>query len=155
MGALYSLGLASFILILLLHQVLLVSLGMTGHEWRALSLAQKCCLGLTAARPYSKGFFRNWSRIMCCNQKYQYSLVNQWYYCLMFVVFMLLRLEEIKWYFSFIFNWWCFIWVVWGKNQRKKGEMWNKDLIKICVTFKENNEILLQKLNCVFRMFYF
>lgn len=56
--ALYCLLIMIFLVILLGHECWLISLGMTGHEYR--NLQKKSCCGLTAVRPYSKGLFRNW-----------------------------------------------------------------------------------------------
>lgn len=56
--ALYAMLATMFILVLLVHECWLISLGMTGHEWRNLSV--KVCCGLGSSRPYSKGLFRNW-----------------------------------------------------------------------------------------------
>ncbi|KAJ3643738.1 hypothetical protein Zmor_026430 [Zophobas morio] len=69
-AAIYSLGLAAFLLMLFLHQILLVSLGLTSKEWRNLSFCAKCFLGLCSKRPHSLGFVKNWSRIMCSNKTY-------------------------------------------------------------------------------------
>jgi palmitoyltransferase len=69
-AALYSLGLAVMLLLLFLHQILLVSLGMTSKEWRNLSFCAKCFLGLCSKRPHNYGFVKNWSRIMCWNRNY-------------------------------------------------------------------------------------
>ncbi|KAJ8918636.1 hypothetical protein NQ315_013142 [Exocentrus adspersus] len=64
-SAVYSLFLALAIFILLLHQLLLVSLGMTTKEWSNLPLTSKFCLGLTTKRPQDQGLFKNWSSIIC------------------------------------------------------------------------------------------
>lgn len=56
--ALYAMLATMFILVMLVHECWLISLGMTGHEWRSLSV--KVCCGLGSSRPYSKGLFRNW-----------------------------------------------------------------------------------------------
>lgn len=56
--ALYCLLIMIFLMVLLGHECWLISLGMTGHEYR--NLQRKSCCGLFAVRPYSKGFFRNW-----------------------------------------------------------------------------------------------
>uniref|UniRef100_A0A1B6HV96 Palmitoyltransferase n=1 Tax=Homalodisca liturata TaxID=320908 RepID=A0A1B6HV96_9HEMI len=56
--ALYSLEATVLLLALLVHECWLISLGVTGHEWRALTV--KVCCGLRSSRPYSKGFLRNW-----------------------------------------------------------------------------------------------
>ncbi|EFA10318.2 palmitoyltransferase ZDHHC23 [Tribolium castaneum] len=69
-SALYSLGLATILLILLLHQILLVSVGLTSKEWRNLSFCAKCFLGLCSKRPHNLGFLRNWGRIMCWKRSY-------------------------------------------------------------------------------------
>ncbi|KAJ8964571.1 hypothetical protein NQ314_004875 [Rhamnusium bicolor] len=63
--AIYSLFLAILLLFLLLQQLILVSIGMTLREWRNLPLTSKLCLGLTANRPHSQGFLRNWSATIC------------------------------------------------------------------------------------------
>ncbi|KAJ3626557.1 hypothetical protein MTP99_017044 [Tenebrio molitor] len=76
-AALYSLGLAVMLLLLFLHQILLVSLGMTSKEWRNLSFCAKCFLGLCSKRPHNYGFVKNWSRIMCWNRNYNIALCCQ------------------------------------------------------------------------------
>uniref|UniRef100_A0A1B6DGU8 Palmitoyltransferase n=1 Tax=Clastoptera arizonana TaxID=38151 RepID=A0A1B6DGU8_9HEMI len=47
-----------FLLILLINECWLISLGITGHEWRNSTRRSLC--GLVSNRPYSKGFFSNW-----------------------------------------------------------------------------------------------
>ncbi|XP_075224802.1 zinc finger DHHC-type palmitoyltransferase GABPI [Lycorma delicatula] len=58
--AIYCLMCMLFLIALLLHELWLISLGLTGHEWRYLE--SKPCCGLLATRPYSEGFFKNWVR---------------------------------------------------------------------------------------------
>lgn len=57
--ALYSMLAMVFLIALLFHECWLVSLGMTGNEWR--NLPVKVCFGIYSARPYSKGFLSNWA----------------------------------------------------------------------------------------------
>ncbi|KAG5894168.1 hypothetical protein JTB14_001863 [Gonioctena quinquepunctata] len=53
-SAIYSLILACLLLVLLLQQLLLVSLGLTLKEWIRLKFTTKLCLGLTAKRQNNK-----------------------------------------------------------------------------------------------------
>ncbi|XP_060528868.1 palmitoyltransferase ZDHHC23-B [Cylas formicarius] len=75
-SALYSIFLANFMVIILLQQVILVSIGISTTEWRKLPCASKLCLGLNAKRSYHKGFFKNWAQIICCLKNY-YSTANR------------------------------------------------------------------------------
>lgn len=75
-SAVYSIVLAVIILVLLVQQIILVSVGLTTKEWRQLTLFQKCLLGLTARKPYNRGFFKNWKRIICTSES-KYGLVSE------------------------------------------------------------------------------
>ncbi|KAK9506448.1 hypothetical protein O3M35_008386 [Rhynocoris fuscipes] len=57
--SLYCIEASIFIGSILIHECWLISIGMTGHEFRNRSKRTLCC-GLFASRPYSKGFIRNW-----------------------------------------------------------------------------------------------
>ncbi|KAL3269286.1 hypothetical protein HHI36_008361 [Cryptolaemus montrouzieri] len=74
-SAIYSIILAVIILIILMQQVLLVSIGLTKKEWNKLPFSSKCFLGLTNRKYHSKGFFRNWSRILCWTEP-KYVSIN-------------------------------------------------------------------------------
>ncbi|XP_018568652.1 palmitoyltransferase ZDHHC23 isoform X2 [Anoplophora glabripennis] len=75
-SALYSLLLAVLLFILFLHQLLLVSLGMTTKEWYSLPLTSRLCLGLTAKRPQNQGFLKNWSSVICWTRN-NYAILNE------------------------------------------------------------------------------
>ncbi|RZF48226.1 hypothetical protein LSTR_LSTR006193 [Laodelphax striatellus] len=59
--AIYCVLCVVFALSLLCHEAWLISLGVTGHEWRQMSHAWGSCLGLREPRPFSKGFLGNWA----------------------------------------------------------------------------------------------
>ncbi|CAH1101395.1 unnamed protein product [Psylliodes chrysocephalus] len=67
-SAIYSIIIALLLLILFGQQLLLVSLGLTLKEWARLPLRTRLCFGLTAHRPNSKGFFKNWKAVICWNK---------------------------------------------------------------------------------------
>ncbi|XP_023023459.2 zinc finger DHHC-type palmitoyltransferase GABPI [Leptinotarsa decemlineata] len=71
-AAVYSLILACLLLVLLLQQLVLVSLGITLKEWTRFHFTTKLCLGLTAKRQNNRGFLNNWKAIIC-SSKYNYS----------------------------------------------------------------------------------
>ncbi|KAK9880035.1 hypothetical protein WA026_008550 [Henosepilachna vigintioctopunctata] len=74
-SAIYSMILAVIVLILLLQQILLVSIGLTRKEWNKLPFSSKCLLGVTSRKSHNRGFIRNWSRIICWTAP-NYSIVS-------------------------------------------------------------------------------
>ncbi|XP_044754708.1 palmitoyltransferase ZDHHC23-B [Coccinella septempunctata] len=75
-SAIYSIALAVIILIILMQQIFLVSIGLTRKEWNKLPLSSKCLLGLTSRRPHNRGFIKNWTRIIYWTEP-TYSIVSQ------------------------------------------------------------------------------
>ncbi|CAH1118953.1 unnamed protein product [Phaedon cochleariae] len=75
-AAVYSLIIAALLLVLLFHQILLISLGITLRDWTRLPLTKKLCLGLTMKRPNSRGICQNWKIVMCWT-KNNHSISNQ------------------------------------------------------------------------------
>lgn len=75
-SAIYSLVIAFLLLILFCQQLLLVSMGITLKEWQRLPFRTKLCLGLSANRPNSQGFLKNWKSVICWNS-YINSSFNQ------------------------------------------------------------------------------
>ncbi|KAL1139300.1 hypothetical protein AAG570_006286 [Ranatra chinensis] len=71
--ALYCLEGSLFLASLLIHELWLISLGMTGHEWRNRGKWSRCC-GFFSSRPYSKGFLQNWLRYCKGNSKFMCSV---------------------------------------------------------------------------------
>lgn len=57
--SLYCVEASIFVGAVLVHECWLITIGMTGHEFRNRNRRTLCC-GLLASRPYSKGFLRNW-----------------------------------------------------------------------------------------------
>ncbi|KAK3913450.1 LOW QUALITY PROTEIN: Palmitoyltransferase ZDHHC23 [Frankliniella fusca] len=70
-SGLYSLIMSVISTFSLLRQCLLISLGLTGNEWRTLPLPNILCLGISAPRPYSHGILKNWFYfcVRCRNQQ--------------------------------------------------------------------------------------
>lgn len=66
-SAIYSSLMALYLLYVFLHYILIISLGLTGQEWRQLPFSTRLCCGLNSIRPYSKSFIKNWLRIFCIN----------------------------------------------------------------------------------------
>ncbi|XP_054264054.1 palmitoyltransferase ZDHHC23-like isoform X1 [Macrosteles quadrilineatus] len=69
--ALYAILALLFLIVLLLHECWLISLGMTGHEWR--NVSDRVCCGVRSNRPYSKGFLRNWTDFFLGSRSKQMS----------------------------------------------------------------------------------
>lgn len=59
-SGLYSLMMSVVSIFSFLRQCLLISLGLTGNEWRTMPLSHLLSLGITAPRPYSHGILKNW-----------------------------------------------------------------------------------------------
>ncbi|XP_067009768.2 palmitoyltransferase ZDHHC23 isoform X3 [Anabrus simplex] len=59
-SAVYSLLLATVLLVLVIHHSWLISLGLTGQEWQELQGVDGRCCGMYADRPYNKGVLKNW-----------------------------------------------------------------------------------------------
>ncbi|KAF7272023.1 zinc finger DHHC-type palmitoyltransferase GABPI [Rhynchophorus ferrugineus] len=73
-SAIYSLILAAILLMLLLQQLMLISVGFSLKEWNKLTFLSKLCLGLNKKRPHNRGFIKNWSRILCLNKPQYHPL---------------------------------------------------------------------------------
>uniref|UniRef100_A0A0A9Y7X6 Palmitoyltransferase n=1 Tax=Lygus hesperus TaxID=30085 RepID=A0A0A9Y7X6_LYGHE len=58
-SSIYCIEGAAFVFSVLALECWLITLGITGHEYRNRSKRSYCC-GLVMSRPYSKGFLRNW-----------------------------------------------------------------------------------------------
>ncbi|KAI5752832.1 hypothetical protein M8J77_020907 [Diaphorina citri] len=56
--AIYLLIIFVFLMALIIHEVYMISLGMTGHEWRLSSNRHYFCFRPTSV--YSRGFWKNW-----------------------------------------------------------------------------------------------
>lgn len=63
-SGLYSLMMSVLSVFALLRQCWLVSLGITGNEWRTMPLSHILRCGITAHRPYNHGFFKNWFNVV-------------------------------------------------------------------------------------------
>lgn len=83
-SALYSLGIALAVLILVFQQILLMSLGMSRNEWNALPLSKKLLCGTTVHRPNNKGFFCNWLRL--CQRPQHTAFADQQWIAFSFIV---------------------------------------------------------------------
>ncbi|PSN49567.1 hypothetical protein C0J52_09748 [Blattella germanica] len=68
-SSIYCIVMAFLLLLLLLHQCWLISLGMTGQEWRCVpGSGIKWCASLRSERAYSLGLFSNWREFLSCRQ---------------------------------------------------------------------------------------
>ena len=68
-SSIYCIVMAFLLLLLLLHQCWLISLGMTGQEWRCVQGAgTKWCAALRSERPYNQGFIYNWQEFLSCRR---------------------------------------------------------------------------------------
>ncbi|KAJ1519256.1 hypothetical protein ONE63_004557 [Megalurothrips usitatus] len=65
-SGLYSLVMAVLPVFALLRQCWMVSLGITGSEWRTMPLTHILRLGVTAHRPHSRGLVMNWYYLFAC-----------------------------------------------------------------------------------------
>ncbi|XP_034255489.1 palmitoyltransferase ZDHHC23 [Thrips palmi] len=63
-SGLYSLMMSVLSVFALLRQCWLVSLGITGNEWRTMPLSHLLRFGITAHRPYSHGLLKNWYYVL-------------------------------------------------------------------------------------------
>lgn len=70
-SGLYSLVMAVLPVFALLRQCWLVSLGITGSEWRTMPLSHILRLGVTAHRPHSRGLVMNWYYLLTCRDMYK------------------------------------------------------------------------------------
>uniref|UniRef100_A0A8D8LPK7 Palmitoyltransferase n=1 Tax=Cacopsylla melanoneura TaxID=428564 RepID=A0A8D8LPK7_9HEMI len=63
--AIYFLFISVFLICLLSHEFYMISLGMTGHEWRLTSTRHYYCFRPTSV--YSRGFWKNWKLFFANN----------------------------------------------------------------------------------------
>jgi hypothetical protein len=66
-SSLYCIVMASLLLLLLGHQCWLITLGMTGHEWRCVQ-GHTWCAALRSDRPQSRGVLNNWRDFVSCHK---------------------------------------------------------------------------------------
>lgn len=67
-SAVYSTILGCILVLILLQQIILITLGISTQEWRNYSFIHKVCC-LCANRPYSRGLVENWLKIFCLTRR--------------------------------------------------------------------------------------
>ncbi|XP_069691820.1 palmitoyltransferase ZDHHC23 isoform X1 [Periplaneta americana] len=66
-SSIYCIVMAFLLLLLLAHQCWLITLGMTGQEWRCVQgSGHVWCAGLRSERPFSHGLLHNWLEFFSC-----------------------------------------------------------------------------------------
>ncbi|XP_021917463.1 palmitoyltransferase ZDHHC23 isoform X2 [Zootermopsis nevadensis] len=66
-SSIYCIVIAFLLLILLGHQCWLITLGMTGQEWRCVQ-GYTWCAALRSDRPHSRGLLCNWKNFLSCRK---------------------------------------------------------------------------------------